>query len=101
MRQAGILAAAGLYALEHHLDRLADDHARAKRLAEALGADPVAVETNIVVLDVRDAASVAVGAAEDGVLVSALGPRFLRLVTHLDIDDDGIDRAIKVLQPLV
>lgn len=101
MRQAGILAAAGLYALEHHLDRLADDHARAKRLAEALGADPVAVETNIVVLDVRDAASVAVGAAEDGVLVSALGPRFLRLVTHLDIDDDGIDHAIKVLQPLV
>jgi threonine aldolase len=101
MRQAGILAAAGLYALDHHLARLADDHTRAKRLAEALGADPAAVETNIVVLDVRDAADVAVRAAADRVLVSALGPRFLRLVTHLDIDDESIEHAIKVLQPLV
>jgi threonine aldolase len=101
MRQVGILAAAGLYALERHVDRLADDHIRAKRLAEALGADPLAVDTNIVVLDVADAAAVAAGAAERGVLVSALGPRFLRLVTHLDVDDDGIDRAIAVLRPLV
>jgi threonine aldolase len=101
MRQVGILAAAGLYALEQHLERLADDHARAKRLAAALGADPADVETNIVVLDVADAASVAGRAAEHGVLVSALGPRFLRLVTHLDVDDDGLDRAIDVLCPLV
>jgi threonine aldolase len=101
MRQVGILAAAGLYALEHHLARLADDHARAKHLAEGLGADPDAVDTNIVVLDVADAAAVAAGAAERGVLVSALGPRFLRLVTHLDIDDDGIQHALEVLQPLV
>ena len=101
MRQAGIIAAAGLYALQHHVARLADDHARARRLAEALGADPAAVPTNIVVLDVADAAGVAVKAAADGVLVSALGPRFLRLVTHLDVDDDGLDRAIEVLRPLM
>ncbi|MEO9140520.1 MAG: GntG family PLP-dependent aldolase [Jatrophihabitans sp.] len=97
MRQVGILAAAGLYALDHHLDRLADDHARARCIAAALGADASAVDTNIVVLDVPDAPSVAAAAAADGVLVSALGPRFLRLVTHLDVDDDDIDRAISVL----
>jgi threonine aldolase len=101
MRQAGILAAAGLYALEHHVQRLADDHARARRLGSALGADPATVETNIVVLDVADAASVATAAAAQGVLVSALGPRFLRLVTHLDVDDEGIEHAIEVLEPLV
>ncbi|MDT4915616.1 MAG: threonine aldolase [Pseudonocardiales bacterium] len=101
MRQVGILAAAGLYALDHHIARLDDDHARAKQLAGALGADPELVDTNIVVLDVQDAAQVASAAAQDGVLVSALGPRFLRLVTHLDIDDDGIEHAIKVLAPLI
>jgi len=101
MRQVGILAAAGLYALEHHVERLADDHARARRLGDALGADPSTIDTNIVVLDVPDAASVATAAAAQGVLVSALGPRFLRLVTHLDVDDDGIDSAIAVLRPLI
>jgi threonine aldolase len=99
MRQAGILAAAGLYALDNHVDRLADDHRRAAALGAALGVDDVA--TNIVVVDVDDAATVAAAAAEQGVLVSALGPRFLRLVTHLDVDDDGLDRAIEVLGPLV
>jgi threonine aldolase len=101
MRQVGILAAAGRYALAHHLERLADDHARARRLAAALGADPALVDTNIVVLDAAEAPAVAAKAAEQHVLVSALGPRFLRLVTHLDVDDDGIDRAIDVLKPLV
>jgi threonine aldolase len=101
MRQVGVLAAAGLYALDHHIARLADDHARARRLAEGLGADASLVETNIVVLNVADAAAVATRAAEEGVLVSALGPRFLRLVTHLDVDDDGVERAISVLKPLV
>jgi threonine aldolase len=101
MRQVGILAEAGRYAIAHHVARLADDHARARRLAEELGADPAAVPTNIVVLDVPDAAGVAVKAAEQDVLVSALGPRFLRLVTHLDVDDDAIDQAIEVLRPLV
>ena len=101
MRQVGILAAAGRYALAHHVERLADDHARARRLASALGADPARVDTNIVVLDVREAATVAAKAREQDVLVAALGPRFLRLVTHLDVDDDGTDRAIEVLKPLV
>jgi threonine aldolase len=101
MRQVGILAAAGSYALAHNVKRLADDHARAKRLAEALGGDPGFTETNIVVLTVPDAAAVAGAAREQDVLVSALGPRFLRLVTHLDVDDDGIDKAIRVLRPLI
>jgi threonine aldolase len=101
MRQAGILAAAGLYALEHHVARLADDHARAARLGAGLGLDPASVPTNIVVLETRDAAGVATAAAAKGVLVSALGPRVLRLVTHLDVDDDGIDQALTVLGPLL
>ncbi len=101
MRQVGILAAAGLYALDHNVERLADDHVRARRLAAALGMDAAKVDTNIVVVDVPDAAQVAVRAAEQGVLVSALGPRFLRLVTHLDVDDDAAQRAIDVLAPLV
>jgi len=101
MRQVGILAAGGRYALAHHVERLADDHTRARRLASALGADPATVDTNIVVLDTADAATVAGKAREQDVLVSALGPRFLRLVTHLDVDDDDLERAIEVLTPLV
>jgi threonine aldolase len=99
MRQAGILAAAGRYALSHHVERLADDHARAARLAQGLGG--AATQTNIVVLHAPNAADVAAKAGESGVLVSALGPQFLRLVTHLDIDDAGVDRAIEVLAPLL
>jgi threonine aldolase len=98
MRQAGILAAAGRYAIANNVARLADDHARASRLAAAFGGD---APTNIVVLNVDDAATVAAKAREEGVLISALGPQFLRLVTHLDIDDAGVDRAIEVLAPLV
>ncbi len=101
MRQVGILAAAGSFALAHNVQRLAEDHERAKRLAEALGGDSSTTETNIVVLTVGDAAAVAVSAREHGVLVSALGPGFLRLVTHLDVDDDSIERAVEVLKPLV
>jgi threonine aldolase len=100
MRQAGILAAAGRYALAHHVDRLADDHARARRLAEALAVDPSTVDTNIVAFDVPDAPAVAAAAREQGVLISVLSPRRARLVTHLDVDDDAIDQAIKALQPL-
>jgi threonine aldolase len=98
MRQVGILAAAGRYALAHHVERLADDHARAARLAEAFGGD---APTNMVVLHVDDAATVASKAREEGVYISALGPQLLRLVTHLDIDDAGIRRAIEVLAPLL
>jgi threonine aldolase len=101
MRQAGILAAAGLYALHNNVKRLADDHDRARRLAAALELDPSAVATNILVLTVPDAVSAGAAAAEQGVLISVLGPTTIRLVTHLDVDDDGIDRAIEVLQPLL
>jgi len=104
MRQAGVLAAAGRYAIANHIDRLADDHARAARLADALapfGVVSGAVRTNIVALDLTNAAldAPALGAAAraEGVLVSVLGPRVVRLVTHLDIDDAGIDRAAEVL----
>ncbi len=105
MRQVGMVAAAGDYALTHHLDRLADDHRRAKRLAEALApfgvVDATRVRTNIVALDLTkstvDAAALAAAARERGVLVSVLGPRRGRLLTHLDVDDAGIDDAIDVL----
>jgi threonine aldolase len=107
MRQVGVLAAAGRYALDHHLARLAEDHARALRLADAVAAvrpelvDPAAVETNIVVLDLATAglaaADVAAAARDSGVLLSVLGPRRLRLVTHLDVDDDACEHAADVL----
>jgi threonine aldolase len=101
MRQAGILAAAGLYAVRNNIKRLADDHDRARRLAAGLDVDPAEVDTNILVLRVPDTARIAGPAAEQGVLVSVLGPTVLRLVTHLDIDDEAIDRAIEVLRPLI
>jgi threonine aldolase len=106
-RQAGVLAAAGLYALEHHLDRLGEDHANARALAETLAqavpgiVDVSAVETNIVVLDLANAGSsareVADQARRDGVLVSVLSPSALRLVTHLDVDAAACRRAGEVL----
>jgi threonine aldolase len=101
MRQAGILAAAGLYAVRNNIKRLADDHDRARRLAAGLGVDPAGVDTNILVLQVPDTGRIAGPAAEQGVLVSVLGPTVLRLVTHLDIDDEAVDRAIEVLGPLL
>jgi threonine aldolase len=109
MRQAGILAAAGQYALANHVDRLADDHARARRLAEALEpfgvVDASRVRTNIVLLDLTsstlDARELAAQAREAGVLVSVLGPRLGRLITHLDLDDAAVDDAIEVLTGLL
>ena len=100
MRQVGVLAAAGRYALAHHLDRLADDHARARRLAEVLGADPSGVETNIVSVEVEDAPAFADKARADGVLVSVVGPRRVRVVTHLGVDDAAVDAAGEVLGQL-
>ena len=93
MRQAGILAAGAAYALDHHLARLADDHASAYAFAAAVAerapdaVDPDSVPTNIVVLDSGSvpASTVARRAAEQGVIVSALGPRMIRAVTHLDV----------------
>jgi threonine aldolase len=97
MRQVGVLAAAGRYALDHHVDRLADDHEHAKLLAEACGVDPRTVDTNIVVVDVPDAPSVVDACRDEGVLVSAVGPRALRLVTHLGVDDADAKAAAGVL----
>jgi threonine aldolase len=100
MRQSGIVAAAGLYALDHHVERLADDHARAKRLAQGLAAlpgvtlDPATVETNIVIFDVPDAPAFTGALAEREVAMSHFSATRVRAVTHLDVDDDGIDRAL-------
>jgi threonine aldolase len=106
MRQAGIVAAAGVYALEHHVDLLADDHARARRLADGwhaagLPVDPGQVETNFVQLDVgalglgRDEALARLRDAGVG-LSSTIHPTIVRAVTHLDVDDEAIDRAVEL-----
>ena len=94
MRQVGILAAAGLHALDHHVERLADDHAHARLLAEAAGSDPATVDTNIVVVRRPDAAGLVAAAGAEGVRIGAVGPDVVRLVTHLDVDTAGIDRAV-------
>jgi threonine aldolase len=106
MRQAGIVAAAGVYALEHHIDRLADDHARAKRLAEGLAQaglppDPDEVETNFVHLDVAPLGLTSSEALERlhqaGVGFSAtIQPSVLRAVTHLGVTDEQIEQAIEI-----
>ncbi|MGK5684636.1 threonine aldolase family protein [Actinoplanes sp. URMC 104] len=109
MRQVGILAAAGLHALDHHIERLADDHARARRLAEALApygvVDPGRIRTNLVPLDLSksalDAPALVAAAAERGVRLVAMFPTVARLVTHLDVDDEALDRAIEVLSGLL
>jgi threonine aldolase len=108
MRQAGVLAAAASYALAHHVDRLADDHARAGRLAEALAGvdgidlDPAKVETNIVIFGVTGH----IGATafldhlleKHGVRGSLAGPGRIRFVTHLDLDDEDIDTTVKAVR---
>jgi threonine aldolase len=101
MRQVGVLAAAGLYALDHHVERLAEDHEHAKLLAERLGVDPAAVETNMVVVDDVPAPAVAAAARAQGVLVGQVSDRRIRLVTHLDVDRAGIDRAAKVITQVI
>jgi threonine aldolase len=108
MRQAGVLAAAGLYAVRNHIERLSEDHVRARRLAEGIAevapgvTDPGETETNIVYLELAnaaiDSAGLAAACAEAGVLVSVLAPRRVRLVTHLDVDDAGIDRALAAIR---
>ncbi|WP_343447695.1 threonine aldolase family protein [Micromonospora schwarzwaldensis] len=104
MRQVGILAAAGRYALAHHVERLAEDHAKAARLAEAVaphGVLATGVRTNIVPLDLTkhplDAHDLATAARAEGLLISVLGPRTARLVTHLDVTDAQVDRAAEIL----
>ncbi|SDE95379.1 L-threonine aldolase [Blastococcus fimeti] len=101
MRQVGVLAAACLYALDHHLPRLGEDHENARLLAAKLGVDPASVETNMVVLDDVNAPVLAEAAKAQGVLVSQVSPTRVRLVTHLDVDAAGIDRAAAVLAELL
>ena len=108
MRQAGFLAAAGLYALDHHIFRLADDHVRAKRLETALLSctfveSTLAVETNIVVATLKDRNGVPElleKLAAHDVRAIAFGPGMVRMVTHLDVDDAAIDRVTEVLQQI-
>ncbi len=102
MRQAGILAAAALYALAHHRPALAEDHAKARRLAEGLAAvptfhlDPALVETNIVLFDVvdGDAPSVLAALREEGILMVPFGPATVRATTHRDVSMEDIEQAI-------
>jgi threonine aldolase len=101
MRQVGVLAAAGLHALDHHVERLAEDHEHARLLAERLGVDPGTVETNMVVVDDVPAPAVAEAAKAQGVLVGQVSDRRIRLVTHLDVDRAGIDRAAKVIAQVI
>jgi threonine aldolase len=101
MRQVGVLAAAGLHALDHHVERLAQDHEHARLLAEACGNDPALTQTNIVVVDVPDAPAVVAAAKEQGVLVGAVGPTKVRLLTHLDVDRSAVEQAAKVLAEIL
>jgi threonine aldolase len=108
MRQVGIVAAAGIYALDHHLERLKEDHQNAKRLAVGLkefrgvSIDPKHVETNIVIFDITDTGMTGSHIAEtmkkEGVLIHAFGKTQIRLVTHLDVSNDDIEGALKVLE---
>ena len=108
-RQAGILAGAALHAVDHHLQRLADDHAAARALARAVSeqapaaVDLATVETDIVVFDTgdRSAGSVVAAAAEHGVRISALGPRSLRAVTHLDVTHEDCVEAGELIGRLL
>jgi threonine aldolase len=103
MRQVGVLAAPAILALGNR-GRLAEDHARAKRLAQAIAdlpgvrLDPSAVETNIVIFDVADATSFIARLKENGVLAAGVSRTTVRLVTHLDVDDAGIEQAIEAIR---
>ncbi len=109
MRQAGLLAAAGIHALRQNLGRLGEDHRRARRFADALADVPQlqvpSPETNIVMIDLHDGAptadAVVAALAGRGVLLAPFGKRRLRAVTHLDADDAGIDRAAGALREIV
>ncbi len=96
-RQAGVLAAAGLFALDHNIERLADDHAHARLIAAAGRVDDTAVETNIVVIATDDAPGLVANCREEGVLVSAVGPHAVRAVTHLDVSAADAKTAADVI----
>jgi threonine aldolase len=104
MRQAGIVAAGALYALDHHVERLAEDHENARLLAEGLAEvrgvsiDPAAVETNIVIFEIKDAVATCAALWDEGVQLAPLDARRIRAVTHLDVDRSGIERALEVMR---
>lgn len=108
MRQAGILAAAGLIALEKHSARLGDDHANARFLAEGLAQvpgikiDPAKVRTNILIFDISGSGMLAAEfsrkLADRGVLAGGVTPETVRFVTHMDVDRDGCARALEVVR---
>ena len=111
MRQVGIIAATGIYALNHHLERLKEDHHNAKRLAVGLkefkgvSIDPKHVETNIVIFDVTNTgmtgAQVAEAMKKEGVLIHAFGKTQIRLVTHLDVSSEDIEIALKAFKKVL
>jgi len=94
LRQVGVLAAPCMVALDEGFEHLADDHRRAKRLAEGFGVDPATVDTNIVIAEVEDAPAIEARFAEEGVRLVAIGPDRIRLVTHRDVGDTEVDRAL-------
>jgi threonine aldolase len=104
MRQAGVIAAAGLVGLEQMIERLPEDHERAKRIADVVaerwpgsGCDPAAVRTNIVTWSVPDTDELIAHLRAEGVLAGTIAPGVMRLVTHHDVDDDGVERVRKAL----
>lgn len=109
MRQSGVLAAAGLHALDHHRDRLDEDHGHAGRLARGLrgvpGIRPVPPETNVVMIDLEDGVpgpdALLAALGSRGVRMIRFGPRRLRAVTHLDVDGAGVDRAVEAFRDAV
>jgi threonine aldolase len=111
MRQIGFLAAAANFALDNNISRLAEDHIKAKQIAIACAdispdfIDAAGIETNIVALDLSgvkiSAPDLNAQLKEEGILASALGPNFLRLVTHLDISDSDMSKVLEILPKLL
>ena len=111
MRQVGIIAAAGIYAIENHLDRLTEDHQNAKRLAVGLkefkgvSIDPRHVETNIVIFGITNtkttASQVAEAMKKEGILIHAIDKTQVRLVTHLDVTAEDIEKTLRVFEKIL
>jgi threonine aldolase len=111
MRQVGIIAAAGIYALDHHIERLKEDHKNAKRLAlglkeiKGVSINPEHVETNIVIFDIAEMGMTAAQVRDEmkrkGVLIHPFGKTLIRLVTHLDVSQDGIETALKAFKKVL
>jgi threonine aldolase len=104
LRQAGIVAAGALYALDHHVDRLAEDHANARALAEGIARidgvtiDPSEVETNIVIFEVDEPDGLCAALERENVRMGVVGPRQVRAVTHLDVGAEGVQLAVEALE---